>query len=260
MGILRSIENAKTLLFGVDNYTAGARRVINKFANEKINDIIIYRNELSKGLKFVLSAVSRQDFDKRVKELGYDKLYHLGIVIDTNKGRYSLEKNETITLKERPIIKGEACRRASTSHTPDAPEACGARHREHETLAFKVNKTLTLSQLLNNTHKYMGNKYFVYDAIRNNCQDFILSIFKANHLSSPNVDKFIKQNNLDSLFDKQTKTAVDVVTETGGRLNTLRQPINPIIKLGGTIFNRLTTQNIQKEEPEEEERKEKIEL
>ena len=240
MGLLDSVKNTKTVLFGVSGYTSSAKNIISKYGNENINDIRIYRQELSEGLKFVLSAVSLQDFNKKVKETGHDKLYHLGIIIDTNKGRFSLEKNDTITLKERPVLKGED-------------------------LLLKVSKKLSLNQLLSNTQKYMGNKYFTYDAIKNNCQDFILSVLKANHLNNIQTQKFVKQDNLEKLFSERTKKIVDATTETGGRINTTQQSPNPIIKAGNSLFK---TQHIHhtvvkeepEEEPKEEERKEKIEL
>ena len=55
-------DNTKTVLFGVSGYTSSAKNIISKYGNENINDIRIYRQELSEGLKFVLSAVSLQDF------------------------------------------------------------------------------------------------------------------------------------------------------------------------------------------------------
>ena len=111
----------------------------------------------------------------------------------------------------------------------------------------------------------MGNKYFTYDAIKNNCQDFILSVLKANHLNNIQTQKFVKQDNLEKLFSERTKKIVDATTETGGRINTTQQSPNPIIKAGNSLFK---TQNIHhpvvkeepEEEPKEEERKEKIEL
>jgi hypothetical protein len=39
-----------------------------------------------------------------------------------------------------------------------------------------------------------GNEYFKYDAVNNNCQDFILGCLQANSLSSSELTAFIKQN------------------------------------------------------------------
>ena len=82
-------------------------------------------------------------------------------------------------MKERPTINGESI---------DIP----------------ISKKITFGQLLNNTRKKMGSKFFSYDAINNNCQDCILNIFSANSISSLQSTAFIKQN-LKDLFDSRTK-------------------------------------------------------
>ena len=202
------IDQTTTLLFGINGYTANAKRVISKYGNEKINSIKVYRTPLSSGLKFVLNAVSLGEFEKKVKELGYDKLYHLSAVIDTTKGRFLIEKCDVITLKERPSVSGE-------------------------NMAISIgNKTISVYQLLNKTMKHMGHNYFSYNATENNCADFILGILKANGLNNSTSQSFIKQN-VKGLFDDRTRKIVNTTTELGGRVNTAvhTQPL-PSSKVG----------------------------
>ena len=57
------------------------------------------------------------------------------------------------------------------------------------------SNSLKLGELMENTRKFMGDKkYFDYDAFNNNCQNFILSILKANQLNTPEYEKFIYQD------------------------------------------------------------------
>jgi hypothetical protein len=46
----------------------------------------------------------------------------------------------------------------------------------------------------------MGGKYFLYQAFGNNCQDFVLSVLRANNININNHDiDFIKQDVKNSL-------------------------------------------------------------
>ena len=58
-----------------------------------------------------------------------------------------------------------------------------------------INKDLNLNQLLENTQKSIGSaKFFLYDGLKNNCQDFIIAILKANGLLTGQAESFIKQD------------------------------------------------------------------
>jgi hypothetical protein len=227
-GGLCPLHQTITLLFGINGYTENAKRIITKYGNERINSIKVYRTPLSSGLKFVLNAVSLGEFEKKVKELGYDKLYHLSAVIDTTKGRILIEKCDVITLKERPTVAGE-----------NIDISIG-------------NKTISVYKLLNKTMKKMKTYYFSYNATENNCADFILGILTANGLNNSSNQSFIKQN-VNGLFDERTRKIVNTTTEVGGRVNTaINQP--PSSK-DGHFLNKtgiIPQQHEPVEHPEEE--------
>jgi hypothetical protein len=225
-------KQTKTVLFGVSEYSSSAQKVLNKYANANINNIKIVRKDLSSALKFVLDAISLGDFKKRLKEKGYDKLYHLSIIVDTNIGRVKIEKNEVITLSERPTVDGQ-------------------------TLDIIVNKKLTIPQLLQNAKKKMGSKYFSYNALNNNCQDFIMSILESNHLSNKASKDFIKQD-VEGLFNKRTQNIVNTTTETASRLSgSSTSNENSLLKKGGHYLLGGKTTQMKQEEPEQEEEKPK---
>ena len=75
---------------------------------------------------------------------------------------------------------------------------------------------LTVDAMLNNTKAYMGGKFFTYQAFSNNCQDFVMSIFQANHIPlSQDEINFIKQDvkgsfNNNSFLRKASNTATDI--------------------------------------------------
>ena len=51
----------------------------------------------------------------------------------------------------------------------------------------------TINELLANTKKSMGVKYEPYDAVTNNCQDFVLAVLKSNRLGSAADYAWIKR-------------------------------------------------------------------
>ena len=107
-----------------------------------------------------------------MKEIGYDKLFHLAVVFDTSKGRVLLEKNEVVNMSET------------------IPRKDGYEDKE-----VSINKNLTINELLNNTINKMGKDlFFKYDASNNNCQNFILNVLKANNLGDEGDYNFIKQD------------------------------------------------------------------
>ena len=67
-----------------------------------------------------------------------------------------------------------------------------------------------------------NNKYFIYDAIKNNCQVFIKSIVKSlgNNSYTSNIDSFIMQDVENLLSDSQNKL-VKNITNLGGYFDTL---------------------------------------
>ena len=86
------IKTGNTLTNGNTRYSASAQNIINKFKDQPINNIQLIRKELSSGINLLLEAVNLGEFKSKSKELGYDKLYHLSCIIDTDVGRISVEK------------------------------------------------------------------------------------------------------------------------------------------------------------------------
>ena len=81
----------------------------------------------------------------------------------------------------------------------------------------------------------MKDRFLPYDAFTNNCQDFIIGLLRASGLSSPSIEKFIKQP-VDELVDGlpgYVKTTTNLITSLGGLLTYLREEFG--LKEGGII-------------------------
>ena len=105
------------------------------------------------------------------KNIPYEKLFHLGLLITVNGTRIRVEKNEVIGIDDVYTLKPET-----------------------ETIPVPFNKQLTLNELLNNTDNKIGKeKMFKYSAFILNCQCFSKDVLESNGLYSDNIHSFIYQ-------------------------------------------------------------------
>lgn len=163
------------------------RKLLEEVGNEKITSMTIFRKPIS------LSSFAK--YLRVLRNTPYDELFHLGLILNTQNGTYLLDKQEVIHFERSSLPKGENV----------------------ETMDVKVDKDISINELLEKTRKRMGDSNFTsYSSRRNNCQDFLLNILDANGLNSPEYRNFIKQDleivfqNLPSYADKIS----DFFTET----------------------------------------------
>jgi hypothetical protein len=152
------------------------RKLLEEVGNEKITTIKLFRKPIS------LSSFAK--YLGVLKNTPFDELFHLGMIIS---GKYLLDKQEVIHFERSSLPQG----------------------KDVESIDVKVDKDITINELLEKTRKRMGDSNFTsYSSRRNNCQDFMLNVLTANGLSTPESTKFIKQdlekvfNNLPSYAEK----------------------------------------------------------
>ena len=196
------LKFSKNLIFGRNDYSPNAKKILNKNGKKPINKITIYRTPLSFLLSTALNVVSFGQFERNKP---YDKLYHLFIVCDLNDGsKLLIEKNEVINLVENPK---------------------NYMNEGTESMEVLINRFINVIELLSKTRERMGDKFFLYNANSNNCQNFIVNILRANNLNTPENERFVYQN-LNELFKKLpffTKPLIDKSTELGARLDVIKQ-------------------------------------
>jgi hypothetical protein len=207
-GILDSaMDFAKTLYQGRSDYPHDQKKLLEQFGSMTVRHIRIGRTPLPSLLTGALNVVTLGGFSKMLKKSPYDKLYHLFVVLTLDNGKTMLvEKNEAINMVLNPQM----------------PK--GTTWFDYNT----VPSTLTFQLLMDNTKKEMGNLFFSYDSTKNNCQDFIIALFKSNHLLTQDVMLFVKQD-VASLFKnfQNTKGLMGAVTTLGSKVD--------IIKKGGQL-------------------------
>ena len=147
--------------------TDAVNNIVNRIGEAEITNIEVARVPLSTALKLLLNLVSLGNFQKRFNELPYDKLYHLYLVLTTDKGKYVLEKNELINMKKfSSFAKGTDKMNISS-----------------------IPKGLTVNSLLSKTKSKLGGKYNRYSAYDNNCQTFVNAVDKGTRATSILVDR-----------------------------------------------------------------------
>lgn len=193
-------EFGEAVIFTRNDYPPKVRDILKKYGNETISKLTIMRTPVPKVLTGALSLFSLGKFGRRL-ERSFDELFHLFLEITTTSGkRLSLEKNEVINMDISPSKKDKT----ETKNVINVPQQ------------------LTINDMLNNTKKYMGNKFFRYSAKSNNCQDFIVSVFKSNNIGDTEDIKFIKQNTKQLFEDlPYLRKLSNTITDLGASVNVL---------------------------------------
>lgn len=198
--IKKGVEYSKAVFYGRgDEYPPKVRNIIERYGNEFITGLTLMRTPVPNILTKALSLLSGGQFQENLDNSPYDTLFHLFLVINTGKGPISLEKNEVINMDTNPKPRDKT-----------------------ETKQVRNIPRLTVLQLLENTRKRMGNRFFVYSARDNNCQDFMQNVFIGNRIGDYSDLEFIKQDTAQLFKDLPYLSKIaDAITTTGERVNIL---------------------------------------
>jgi hypothetical protein len=123
-------------------------------------------------LNTAINFITLGKWNEARKRYAYDKVFHLCVEFELPDGRiYVAEKNQTLNV---------APTTPSDADTERMPVALPAR-------------PFTVNEMLFKTQEKQGDKYFLYDAFENNCQDWIVDLLQANGLATPQNVAFVKQ-------------------------------------------------------------------
>jgi hypothetical protein len=200
----KKVDLGNSLINGRNKFSPKVQKLISKYGGQTIHGITVVRTPLSFFLTTAFNVVSLGEWNKRMANTPYDKLFHLWLIIDTEIGRFRFEKNEVINMGERPSI--------------------GAKD---ETMNVPVNG-LTVNQLIQNAIQYSGADFYQY-SVSNNCMVFVQNVLKGSHLDNSTLDAFVKLDT-DSLFEKSKgnndtalRRIANTITDVAGRADVLLQ-------------------------------------
>ena len=201
-----------------NEFSINTKTILRNYGDDIITEITIGRVELSAALRLLLNVTSLGEFNKRLQETDSDKLFHLFLYIKTDKNHFILEKNDVITI---------------TRKSPP---------NKSQLMKVNFSSSLTLNSILEKTRNYMGDKFFTYSGSHNNCQYFIDSILKSNHISNSEYSKFILQDTR-HLFENNPKfrKLSNTVTDIAAIHNKLTDyGYNPFKSAGNHLLHKVS--------------------
>lgn len=174
----------------------------NTLRDKEITSIEIFRAPIQSVFKTLLE-VATPGLKQLEKKLGYDNLYHLGMIITVkNDRKYIVEKNQNI------LIIGEKS------------------YPNTEKIKIPLKGKITLGSMFNKALKGMGkDKFYGYNFETNNCQKFISSLLRYSNLLYPEANKFIEQD-ISTLIENmpsRIKDVANLTTDIASILDRLQQ-------------------------------------
>ena len=190
--VKKAYNIARNVVFGRTKLPPNVLSILQRYGNEPIVNAVIERTPLNIVFQSFANLLGTP----------YDKLFHLAIVFQLQSGiRILVEKNEVINSVVNPRSQPKM-----------------------ESMPVVMTAQMNLNQVMERTEKYMGAKYLPYNAIHNNCQDYISAILQSNGLATRENIGFVKQN-VSSLFKglPGIRQGVNTLTDLGAKIDVIKQ-------------------------------------
>lgn len=199
------------------SYTHAAAEFIDTFGKWNVVGLKVRRTPVTEILHGLINAASGGRFLRALQKLPYNRVFHLGIVIELERTTDSPHRETELLVEKNEVI---------CITWPGA----AVQMTEYKRIRFvggAPSVSLTLESLLRDAERAVaasGHNFFAYDAFRGqNCQDFVLALLAPLRSSSSpieNIDEvaaFVKQNT-DSLVNDLTPQFLELaraVTDAG---------------------------------------------
>lgn len=187
-----------------DSYNNTSRKTLEQFGKYPIIGITLSRAPIQSMIRKALDVVSLGAFSKATEKYGFDRLFHLSMLVDLDvngsRRRVVVEKNAVINISTK--FKAE---------------------QDAEYLPIPVQKEITLDELMENAKTVMGSRYFTYNAWTNNCQVFIRDVLASNGLNSKTAQEWLFQDitQVANEIPQVSKEIANAVTYTGAVVDNL---------------------------------------
>ena len=167
------------------------RRTLAEFSEYEIESIYIGRHPVKRAIQYLANLITLGQLEKNKKLLNYDDIYHLYMLIRVRK---SISKTNAtnvdviIKLHKEEVVELVQLDRAMYEAL-QAPE--------HQGFAVPLTSLMHIpfGQFMQRAIQLQGESFWSYDAIKNNCQNFIMSTLRANGIGlSKQQITFIRQD------------------------------------------------------------------
>jgi hypothetical protein len=198
--VTNKFEDIRQNFFPAKKLPQPVQVLFDKYKNNRVISAQIRREPIFAIIDKVINLISGGKFDEAKREQGYDKMFHLSLIITLDNGvKLLIEKNERINM---------------TTNWKDTDKV------EY----FNVGPIFTnptLEQFFQNTEKAVGDhRFFTYNAFDQNCQRFIADLLQSNNSLSDNAKNFILQD-AQSIVKKMpffVSKIAQFATDTAGRV------------------------------------------
>lgn len=183
-----------------DKYPPKVRNLIQQYGDQKITAIKVCRDPLNSGIKRFFNVITFGGVERARKEMGYDELYHLYMIITLASGqRLKLEKNQVINMKKVNNVYPES------------------------DMDVAVTKDVTLNELMTNVATKIGAPLYEYNIVSNNCQLFVNNVLGSSGLLTPEIRSFVSQDAQKLLAKSPTYAhkLANLLTDTAARVDRL---------------------------------------
>lgn len=170
-----------------DKAPPSVRKIIESEGSQKIVQMAVCREPIMSVIQKIVDFFS-------IKKT-YDQLFHLYALVKLQNGKtYRIEKNEVIKISPSAKEIDKDCQRVSGNFP-------------------------TLGELFINGEKKVGTeRFFQYDGVKYNCQDFILALLQGSKLGDQQLYNFIKQD-AEDILPSILETGFRKVTDIAGALD-----------------------------------------
>ncbi len=200
----------RTLGIGA-NVPKTTRNNIDKNEDTKITSLKVVRSPIQSFIHKFLNVLTLGEWKKKLKEVGYDKLFHVKLIIND---KYALEKRPSVYF-------------GSIRHEKDEEE-----------INIPVNKDITIGEFIRKAQFRMKDKFTDYDAFTNNCQAFLKGVLASNGMYNSSVNSFLFQDlsKLIASLPGYTKDVAKKITDVAGGVNEATSEVGVELRRGGLVL------------------------
>lgn len=207
------IKKAGDFLFG--KVTQRVKNFLRDHGSEQITSLELGRTPIQSALNTALDVVSGGGYSESMKKQGFDKFYHLFLIINN---KYRLEKNQTLNIEN--YVKKD-----------------NEENQSVPTVSLSINDFLKKGIDRVGEDNFFGN----YSSLNLNCQYLIKNLLQANDIYSEDVDKFVYQDVTQLRSDIQgTSDVANEITDLASGLDKLISYVSDGkagLKRGGYVGN-----------------------
>ena len=209
---LSYVKNA----ISITDYSTSTKKLLAEYGKNEITRMTLRRVPIAFAIDLALQGVSAGKWEELKQKYGFDKFYHLSIVVYLKNAwdktalrvgrkipkRLSLEKLEVVSVNERvEPVEGQ----------------------EEQEVPIPQGQKITIDGMFEKTQQRMGDtRFFSYSALgANNCQDFCANLLQSEGLYREPEKEFVFQDlsELAKELPESTKAISQGITHLGALAN-----------------------------------------